>query len=242
MGRFDAPRDVRVPAFAAIPSCMGRTMQTLKLRPMTSVGDGFSWPFQDPQWFSKIVLQGLISIIPIVGWIALVGWLVLTIDHYRTGRRDLPPAGFHLERGLVLFVVYAVYAIVFAIPGAIVQGSGMANDNAGTQALGNLVSLALSALLAFLAPSIILHTYRSGFNGGFDVSGIWQMATSNTTNTIVAALVIFAAGFIGALGFALCCIGALFTIPYGAAITAGAVAWYDHVMSGPAPATTSGAG
>src|SRR5207248_1195469 len=158
-------------------------------RPKTTDGPMHA---ESPWLNGYFVLEGLISIIPIVGWIALVGWLVLTIDHYRTGRRDLPPAGFHLERGLVLFVVYAVYAIVFAIPGAIVQGSGMANDNAGTQALGNLVSLALSALLAFLAPSIILHTYRSGFNGGFDVSGIWQMATSNSTNTIVAALVIFA--------------------------------------------------
>ena len=73
---------------------------------MTSAGDGFSWPFQDPQWASKILVQGLITLIPIVGWIATTGWLVLTIDNYRTGRRELPPYGFHLERGIVLFVVY----------------------------------------------------------------------------------------------------------------------------------------
>src|SRR5438105_10576879 len=197
---------------------------------MTSAGDGFAWPFQDPQWFSKIVVQGLIAIIPIVGWIALVGWLVMTIDNYRTGRRQLPPAGFHLERGWVLFLVYLVYAIVFSIPGGIIQGAGATNDSPGTQLVGNLISVALSLLLAFLAPSIILHTYRSGFNGGFDLSGIWQMATSNPTNTIVAGLVIFVAGFIGGFGLLLCCVGLLFTIPYGAAITAGAVTWYEQVM------------
>ncbi len=200
---------------------------------MTSVGDGFAWPFQDPQWPSKILVQGLIALIPVVGWISLAGWLVLTIDHYRTGRHDLPPPGFHLERGIVLFLVLVAYAVVFSIPGAILQGSGNANANPGTETLGNLLDAVLTLLLAFLAPSIILHTYRSGFNGGFDLSGIWQMATANTSNTVVAGLVIVAASLISAIGFPICCVGAIFTIPYGAAITAGAVTWYDHVTANP---------
>ncbi len=198
---------------------------------MTSVGDGFVWPFSDPQWPSKILLQGLIGLIPVVGWISLAGWLVLTIDHYRTGRRDLPPPGFHLERGIVLFLVYVAYVVVFSIPGAVLQGSGNANANPGTEMLGNLLDAVLTLLLAFLVPSIILHTYRSGFNGGFDVSGIWQMATANTSNAVVAGLVIVAGSLIGAAGFAFCCVGAIFTIPYGAAITAGAVTWYEHVTA-----------
>ena len=206
---------------------------------MTTVGDGFAWPFQDPQWPAKILLQGLIALIPVVGWISLAGWLVLTIDHYRTGRHDLPSPGFHLERGVVLFLVYLAYVVVFSIPGAILQGSGNANDNPGTEALGNLLGLGLSLLLAFLAPSIILHTYRSGFNGGFDLSGIWQMATANASNTVVAGLVIVAASFISVIGFGLCCVGAIFTIPYGAAITAGAVTWYEHVTATP-PAPPAG--
>src|SRR2546425_85309 len=67
---------------------------------MTSVGDSFAWPFQDPGWFGKMIIQGLIGIIPIVGWIAMVGWFLLILDNYRAGRRELPPAGFHLERGI----------------------------------------------------------------------------------------------------------------------------------------------
>src|SRR5438094_353392 len=98
---------------------------------MTSAGDGFSWPFQDPQWASKILVQGLITLIPIVGWIATTGWLVLTIDNYRTGRRELPPYRFHLApvigvARLVggLGIVICGVGLLFALPSsaAIVAG------------------------------------------------------------------------------------------------------------------------
>ena len=201
---------------------------------MNSVGDSFASPFQDPRWFGKIVLQGLITIIPIIGWIASAGWMMLTIDNYRAGRRELPPAGFHLRRGAGIFFVYLIYSIVFAIPGALLSGSMGGGGQGSGASLGNLINFVLRLFLAFLAPAIILHVYRSGFGGGFDLGGIWQMATSNTTNTLVAGLVIFVAGIIGGLGAILCLIGLIFTIPYSLAITAGAVTWYEQVQVGPA--------
>ncbi len=203
---------------------------------MTSVGDSFAWPFQDPGWFGKMVLQGLISIIPIVGWIALVGWFMMTIDNYRAGRRELPPAGFHLERGVGLFVVLLVYGIVFSLPGGLLSGIGSRNHGAGLVALGQLIGFLLSLLLAFLSPAIILHTYRTGIAGGFDVNSIWQTATAHTSTTVVGGLLIYVARLIGGLGFFLCCVGLLFTIPYSVAITAGIVTWYEReVAGGPAP-------
>jgi len=204
---------------------------------MTSVGESFSWPFQDQQWPSKILIQGLIALIPIVGWIALTGWLVMAIDNYRVGRRELPPAGFHLERGIVLFVVYVIYSIVFSIPGDIISGAGSRGDSSGLSSLGGLIGFAASLLLAFLAPSIILHTYRSGFNGGFDVGGIWEMATRNTTNTVIAGILIWVSTVIGGFGLLICCVGFIFTAPYAAAITAGVVTWYEQITGGGVPVT-----
>ena len=194
---------------------------------MTSVGDSFSWPFQDSAWFSKMVVQGLIFIIPIVGWIALTGWLALTIDTYRAGRRELPPAGFHLERGIPLFVVLLVY---------VAAGAG---HNGAISGLAGLINLALTLLFAFLAPSIIVHTYRGGISGGFEVNAIWQTATANPSNTIVAGLLVYVARLIGGLGFLLCCVGALFTIPYSVAITAGIVTWYESTQPGLGPMAQS---
>lgn len=51
----------------------------------------------------------------------------------------------------------------------------------------NSVGVILSLFLLFLTPAIILFlfVYRGGFSTGLDLNGIWQMATSNTTNTLL---------------------------------------------------------
>src|SRR2546429_5876024 len=188
---------------------------------MTSVGDSFAWPFQDPGWFGEMVIQGLIGIIPIVGWIAMVGWFLMILDNYRAGRRELPAAGFHLERGVGLFVVFLVYVIVFSLPGILLAGIGNRSDSAGLAVLGQFIEFALSLLLAFLAPSIILHTYRTGIAGGVDVNSVWQTASTHTSTTVIAGLLIYVARLIGGFGLFLCFVGVLFPNPFTVAITAG---------------------
>lgn len=204
---------------------------------LDNIGDAFGWPFQDPNWFGKMVLQGLIWIIPIVGWISLGGWMMRTIDNYRAGRRELAPAGFHLARGVAVSFVFLIYGVGLNILGGIVNYLGGAASSSGLAALGSVLSLAAWLLLTFLTPVLILFVYRGGFSAGFDFSAIWRTATgANTGNTVVAAAVILGASIMGALGAILCLVGLLFTVPYSQAITAGAVTWYERVTAAPAPA------
>jgi hypothetical protein len=208
---------------------------------MNSVGDAFTYPFRDPAWLSKIAVQGLILIIPIVGWIATAGWLMMTYDNLRAGRQELAPAGFHLERGIGIFGVIFIYALVINIPASVLDAIGNSmsthgNSLAGSpfSGLGSLWSLAAQLLIDFLTPSLIVLTARNGFSGGLDIQRVWAMATGQMNNSIIAALVLFAAGIIGVLGIIACCIGVFFTVTYAAAVQAGVAAWFDRMQAAPA--------
>lgn len=200
---------------------------------MTSVGESFSWPFADREWVSKFVIQGLIALIPIIGSIALLGWVLMTVDNFRAGRRELAPAGFHLERGVALWVVIFVYALVLSLPGSFISGAGASSDNgAGAAFLGGLLDLACFGLLLFLLPAVSLNTYRGGFSGGFDVATVWHLATGEASPTILAAVLLVVAALIAPLGFFACCVGLLFTLPYAGALMAGTLTWYERALTG----------
>ena len=215
---------------------------------MNSAGEAFGWAFRDPQWLSKILVQGLILIIPIVGWIAATGWLLMAFENARTGRNELPPAGFHLARGIGLFGVYLVYAIVLSLPGWILQVAGAqgivrtcngdfcTNQFVGgpLAGLGSLCGFQVQLLIYFLTPTLIVMVYHHGFGGAFDVGGVWRYATSNVGNSIIGGLIIFVAGLIGAIGVCACVIGVFFTIIYSATIQAGVAAWFERVQAAPA--------
>ena len=207
---------------------------------MNSVGDAFAYPFRDPGWVGKIVVQGLILIIPIVGWIAAVGWLMLTYENLRAGRQELAPAGFHLAKGIGLFGVFLIYGILLDIPAWILDGIGSAASRqhayagAPFTALGSFWSFAVQLFLYFLTPSLIVLTNRHGFSGGLDIQRVWAMATGQVNNSIVGGLVIFVGFIIGFLGIILCCIGIFFTLIYATAIQAGVAAWFDRMQAAPA--------
>ncbi|TMC81710.1 MAG: DUF4013 domain-containing protein, partial [Chloroflexi bacterium] len=87
---------------------------------MERIGDAFAWPFRDPDWLNKILIMGLIQLIPIVGGINGLGWMLATLDRLRAGDEKLPPANFdYLLRGVHLFVVYLVYYLGLAVIGAV---------------------------------------------------------------------------------------------------------------------------
>ena len=212
---------------------------------MDSVGDSFAYPFRSPNWVSTIVLQGLILIIPIIGQIALLGWMIANIDNIRAGRQELAPAGFYLERGIILFVVELIYGIaLFIIPIVLqVVGSLLVNQSAGGGALlltlAVLLELVASLLISFLAPVLILRTSQLGFGGAMDVGAVWAQATANVGQTVVAALLIWVAGIIASLGLIFCFVGVLFTSAYAQAVTAGVVSWYERtrrLSTGPSTA------
>jgi Protein of unknown function (DUF4013) len=211
---------------------------------LNRVGDAFVWPFRDPQWVEKIVVIGLIGLIPIIGAMNNLGWMLAALHRLRDGDEQLPPANFdNLGRGFELFVVFLVYGIVIVavtsalfVPAVILLSTQ--NGDKGNTLLAVigvlllLVSFAV-AVAAFLLsyavrPGIVLAFDQRGFAGGFDIRAVLGRVGAAPADAVIAGLMLLAAGFIGGLGAAvLCVIGSVFTVPYSLAMEAWIVRSYE---------------
>src|SRR5205807_5633946 len=81
-----------------------------------TVGDAFAWASHDPGWIGKVILMGLIGLIPIVGPLQQAGWMLAALDNLRAGRHEVPPAAFrYASRGVWLFLAALVYAVVVGV-------------------------------------------------------------------------------------------------------------------------------
>jgi Protein of unknown function (DUF4013) len=207
---------------------------------VNDLGDAISWPTKDPEWITKVVVMSLITIIPIIGSIVVLGWMLAALGNLRENRRVLPPIGFeYLGRGFGLFVVSLVYALAVCVVagvvmavGAIVAGTG--GSNGGAAALGTLGLLGGGAIgvigllgLAYLAPAIILETDRGGIGAGLDVNRVIATAQLRPEASLIAALSLLVAYVIGSLGSFLCGVGVYLTVAYGYAAAAGVIRRYE---------------
>ncbi len=206
---------------------------------MNELSDSIAWPSRDPQWVSKVLLMGLILLIPIVGQLVALGWLLSALDNLRAGRLELPPAGFsYVGRGVNLFVVFLVYGIALAVVLGILFGVGISIAVASDGRAGGLGAflivlgyavLILGVLLLYLlSPPIILATERGGIGGGLNVPAVIGMVTADFNAAAYAGLFALVSYVIGGVGAILCGIGQIFTLPYGYAVLAGVVHHYER--------------
>jgi hypothetical protein len=200
------------------------------------ITEAFTWPARDPEWPVKILIVGLILLIPIVGAINGIGWMLATLDRLRAGEQALAPANFsYLGRGIRLFVVNVAYGLAIVVVAAaiyvpallIAAGQSQGSANAALVSLAIVLSLLAFSVatlgtlaLNFALPSIVLATDRGGIAGGLRVSAVLRRSRVNVANTLIAGLMLIAAGFVGSLGIVVCGIGVLFTSAYALAMQA----------------------
>ena len=203
---------------------------------MDRIAEAFTWPFRDPDWLPKLLIIALILLVPIVGAINGIGWMLASLDRLRAGEARLAPANFsHLGRGIRLFAVEVIYAICIglvalviflpAVALAVQQGQGSANSAliAGAiflNLLGFSAITVLSLALTFATPAIVLATDSAGIGRGIRVGAVLRRSRMNLSHTLIAGLMLIAASFVGSLGAALCGIGIVVTSAYALAMQA----------------------
>jgi hypothetical protein len=210
---------------------------------MDRITDAFTWPTRDPEWLAKLLIIALILLIPIVGVINGIGWMLASLDRLRAGEEKLAPANLsYLGRGFRLFVVNLVYGLCIVVVAALIYVPAVivATNQSHDAANPALVSLAImlsllafsvatlgSLALNFAMPSVVLATDRAGIRDGLNVAAVLRRARANIANTLIAGLMLIAAGFIGSLGMIACGIGVLFTTAYALAMQAWVIRSFE---------------
>ena len=194
---------------------------------MVRLPEIFFWMSEDERWRYKFVFQALILLIPVVGLVALLGWMMITCDNLLAGRQDVAPSGFHLRRGVKLFAVGIIYWIALGVP---LSGLRFADSLFhGLLPLGALASIYNDLALLFYVVLIVplfVATDRGGFLGGLNVVDVVLTMLRRPLRTIVATIVVLIAVAIAIVGFALI-VTAPFTITYAASVVATIAAWWS---------------
>jgi len=200
-------------------------------------GKAFSFVFEDKDWFKKLAIMGLISLIPILGQIVLCGWMVdvikKVIRHEPVTLPDLDFGG-QLSRGfgaVVIGFVYALPVIVLSIIQSIIMAAttgGMNSDSVDAMTGVVLVVSICFSILYFVYAIVLYFIYPIAFGRYADtgaigdglkfgeVFGLIKKAPGAIFIALLGALV---ASLIAPLGTIACVVGVLLTMTYSSAVT-----------------------
>ena len=193
----------------------------------------FTYVFEDKNWLSKVLIAGLISLIPIVGQFYLMGWLVEIVRRTKAGRTDILPTThftYFLTLGLKLFVVCLIYSIPVIILSCIIGLLNTSVENTDSSTITFLFTGmgCLGSILTFLVQIAVglLGTYgmiklaeTDQIKSCLDFSDAFNTIKNNIGPFIIVELLMIVAQIIGSAGVIVCFIGILFTVPYSIAVS-----------------------
>jgi hypothetical protein len=189
------------------------------------IGKAFSYVFEDERWISKVLIGGLLLLIPIVNF-AVFGYMIKVAQNVAQGSaRPLPEwgeFGDHFMRGLYVVVIYLVYALpiiileglFFCVTGGLSAGRGR-NDGGAIAGLGlcfvPLIFLLALAISFLLYAALARYVATNSLSEAFKFSEVIASIRNNFSPWLMLWLVALLAGFVGGLGAIACGVGALFT-------------------------------
>lgn len=192
------------------------------------IGKAFTYVFDDENWITKILIGGILGIIPIVNFVVF-GYTVEALRNVAQGlERPLPEwsnFGEKFVKGLVVCIIGFIYAIpILLITGcfmgltiALGGGNGKGEDLIGLLLFPLYCILGLYGLvLSILSPAIIIKYAVTGEVGSaFRFGELFGLITGNLGNYIVALILAWVASIIASFGIIACGVGVLFTTFWG---------------------------
>jgi len=211
-------------------------------------GLAFSFPFQDQQWVKKILITAVLILVPIIGWIAVLGWSLEVAR--RVIRRHPEPLPDWSEfgallglgfKGFLIGIVLSIPAWVISLPS--VALSAFAQDSQDLQTIVTIVSLCTSCVsilysivLAFAAPAAYGELAATDQIGSaLNPARLWQLVRAAPVPYLIAILGTLVGSIVASLGVIACVVGVFFTFAYYAAL-AGHLYGQAYLQASAAPA------
>lgn len=197
------------------------------------LGLAFSFPFQDEKWIEKILIAALISIIPIIGWLAVLGWsieigrrVIQGDEHPLADWSDfggLLTLGF---KGFLIGVIFAIPLLLAWIPLGLFSAVASSGDGDAAAAVISFVSfcficltLVYSIALLFAVPASYGRLAATDSLGeALRVGELWRLVNNAPGPYLLLLLGYIIAGFIASLGGIACFVGIFLTGAYALAV------------------------
>jgi len=194
----------------------------------------FSFPFKDPDWFKKIGIIALVSLIPIVGQLVALGWGLEVARRVINHDPDLLPSlefGEQLKKGFQAWVISLVYSlpmIILTLPMnlALPIGQMLEIDEETLSIVMIAVSVCCGGLSVIYG--IFMSFMLSAAFGRFVVEGtigaglkfgeVWKMVKAAPVAYLIVLAGMIVASIVASLGIIACGIGVLLTTAYSYAI------------------------
>jgi hypothetical protein len=169
------------------------------------IGKALGFPFEDKDWIVKILIGGILLLIPIVNFIAF-GYVFKVLQRAgREGVNEFPAWGDWgslFVQGFFVFLVGLIYflipGILYAIGGAFIGGSILAGAGysygAGPLAGLGILFLVLGGIVGFVIALIVpmamtVYAVTGTFGQAFNFGEIFSRIGSNAGNYVVTLLI-----------------------------------------------------
>ena len=193
------------------------------------LGKAFSFTFDDPDWVKKVLLGGVISLVPILNFAASGYSLEVTKRVIHNDPRPLPEwddIGGKLVKGFLVAVIGFVYALPLTLMNCILQvvtqtlarsSSSSSSDQMGTavivltSCLGCLMFL-YGIFMGFVLPAAIgNYAAKDQLGAAFRFGEIWSLVQKNPSSYLMVLVIEIISGLVAVLGIIACIIGVAFT-------------------------------
>lgn len=217
------------------------------------IGKSFTYVFDDEEWIKKVLIGGVLGIIPIVNFV-VAGYAMRVLKNVAEGEERPLPEWDDWGGDWVKGALLMVGAFIYGLPAIVVSGLGsLATWLAGSsssEGVGGVMSVCLIGtqcltwlwglvMAVYLPAAITKYAMEGEFGSMFRFTDILAYIRENLSNYLIAVLLSIVAQIVAGFGTILCVIGVIFTSFWG---TLASVHLLGQVQAESAPASGGGYG